>query len=71
MGWILDLYRSAVFKKYVMAVTGVMLFGFVLSHMAGNPPTVSVEYARKCLLSHARPTFAEVEEASDALPAPA
>lgn len=36
MGWILDLYRSAVFKKYVMAITGVMLFGFVLTHMAGN-----------------------------------
>lgn len=36
MGWILDLYRSALFKKYVMAVTGVMLFGFVLTHMAGN-----------------------------------
>lgn len=36
MGWILDLYRSAVFKKYVMAVTGVMLFGFVFAHMAGN-----------------------------------
>ncbi|MDA8020358.1 MAG: succinate dehydrogenase cytochrome b subunit [Thermoanaerobaculia bacterium] len=36
MGWILDLYRSAVFKKYVMAVTGMMLFGFVLSHMTGN-----------------------------------
>lgn len=36
MGWILDLYRSAVFKKYVMAITGLMLFGFVLSHMAGN-----------------------------------
>ncbi len=43
----------------------------LLSHMAGNPPTVSVEYARKCLLSHNRPTFAEVEEASDALAAPA
>lgn len=42
----------------------------LLSHMAGNPPTVSVEYARKCLLSHTRPTFAEVEEASDALAAP-
>lgn len=36
MGWILDLYRSAMFKKAVMAVTGVMLFGFVLVHMAGN-----------------------------------
>lgn len=30
------LFRSSVFKKAVMAVTGLMLFGFVLSHMTGN-----------------------------------
>ncbi len=36
MTWILELYRSAMAKKAVMAVTGVMLFGFVLGHMAGN-----------------------------------
>lgn len=36
MGWILDLYRSAIFKKAVMAVTGMILFGFVLAHMLGN-----------------------------------
>ena len=36
MGWILDLYRSAMFKKVVMAVTGMLLFGFVLQHMIGN-----------------------------------
>jgi succinate dehydrogenase / fumarate reductase cytochrome b subunit len=34
--WPLELYRSAVGKKYVMAVTGVMLLGFVLVHMVGN-----------------------------------
>lgn len=29
-------YRTTVGKKAVMAVTGVVLFGFVLGHMAGN-----------------------------------
>ncbi len=33
---LLALYRSAVGKKAVMAVTGVILFGFVLLHMVGN-----------------------------------
>jgi succinate dehydrogenase / fumarate reductase cytochrome b subunit len=32
----IELYRSAVGKKYVMAVTGVMIMGFVLAHMIGN-----------------------------------
>ncbi|MEM1179827.1 MAG: succinate dehydrogenase cytochrome b subunit [Acidobacteriota bacterium] len=36
MSWILDLYRSPMAKKVVMAVTGLMLFGFVLAHMVGN-----------------------------------
>ena len=31
-----ELYRSALGKKYVMAVTGIMLMGFVLAHMVGN-----------------------------------
>lgn len=31
-----ELYRSAVGKKYVMAITGLMLMGFVLVHMVGN-----------------------------------
>lgn len=31
-----ELYRSAVGKKYVMAITGIMLMGFVLVHMIGN-----------------------------------
>jgi succinate dehydrogenase / fumarate reductase cytochrome b subunit len=29
-------YRTTVGKKVVMAVTGIVLFGFVLGHMAGN-----------------------------------
>jgi len=36
MSWFTDLYRSAVGKKAVMAVTGIILFGFVVVHMIGN-----------------------------------
>ncbi len=36
MKWIIELYRSPMAKKAVMALTGVILFGFVLSHMTGN-----------------------------------
>jgi succinate dehydrogenase / fumarate reductase, cytochrome b subunit len=32
----IELYRSAIGKKYVMAVTGLMLTLFVLGHMVGN-----------------------------------
>jgi len=31
-----DLYKSAVGKKWVMALTGIMLMGFVFVHMVGN-----------------------------------
>jgi succinate dehydrogenase / fumarate reductase cytochrome b subunit len=31
-----DLYRSAVGKKYVMALTGIAIMGFVFAHMIGN-----------------------------------
>jgi len=41
----------------------------LLAHMQGYPPAVSVEFARKALLSEVRPTFYEVEEAVQALPA--
>ncbi|MEM7352763.1 MAG: succinate dehydrogenase cytochrome b subunit [Acidobacteriota bacterium] len=36
MTWILEVYRSPMVKKAVMAVTGVILFGFVVVHLAGN-----------------------------------
>lgn len=36
MQWIFELYRSPMTKKVVMAVTGLVLFGFVLGHMTGN-----------------------------------
>lgn len=32
----LNLYQTSVGKKWVMAVTGIMLLGFVLFHMLGN-----------------------------------
>lgn len=34
--FILDLYGTAVGKKYVMAITGLIGLGFVISHMIGN-----------------------------------
>ncbi len=34
--WPVEFYRSAVGKKWVMAVTGIILLGFVLVHMIGN-----------------------------------
>jgi succinate dehydrogenase / fumarate reductase cytochrome b subunit len=34
--WPLEFYRSAVGKKYVMAITGIVLLGYVLAHMLGN-----------------------------------
>ena len=40
----------------------------LLAHMQGCAPSISVEFARKALLSHERPTFYEVEEAVEALP---
>lgn len=36
MTWFGSFYRSAVGKKAVMAVTGIVLFGFVVAHVAGN-----------------------------------
>ena len=34
--WFFDLYRTAVAKKAIMGLTGLILFGFVLTHMGGN-----------------------------------
>ena len=41
----------------------------ILAHVAGNAPAVSVEFARKTLMSTVRPTFAELEEANENAPA--
>jgi succinate dehydrogenase / fumarate reductase cytochrome b subunit len=34
--FLVTFYRSAVAKKWLMAVTGIMLLGYVLAHMVGN-----------------------------------
>jgi chemotaxis protein MotA len=41
----------------------------LLAHIAGQPPVMAVEFARKALMSEVRPTYSEVEEATAALPA--
>ncbi|MGC5779799.1 flagellar motor stator protein MotA [Methylobacterium sp. NFXW15] len=41
----------------------------LLAHISGQPPVMSIEFARKSLMSEVRPTFNEVEEATAALPA--
>lgn len=40
----------------------------LLAHMQGYPPAVSIEFARKVLLSTERPNFYDVEQAVSALP---
>ena len=34
--WIVEVYRTDTGKKYAMAITGVMMLGFVVAHMVGN-----------------------------------
>lgn len=41
----------------------------ILAHVQGNAPAVSVEFARKTLMTTVRPTFAELEEATENVPA--
>jgi succinate dehydrogenase / fumarate reductase cytochrome b subunit len=36
MSWVQRLYRSSLGAKYVMALTGVMLFLFLIAHLLGN-----------------------------------
>jgi chemotaxis protein MotA len=35
----------------------------IIAHMQGYAPQVSIEFARKTIPAHLRPTFAELEEA--------
>src|SRR4051812_37630267 len=51
MSFIVNFYRSAIGKKAVMAVTGLVLFGWIFLHMVGNlklylGPEHLNEYAR-------------------------
>ncbi len=42
----------------------------IIAHAQGNAPAISIEYARKILVPHDRPTFSDVEEAvENVLPA--
>ena len=34
--FVVTFYRSAIVKKWLMAISGIMLLGFVLAHMIGN-----------------------------------
>ena len=34
--WVIEFYGSALAKKWVMAVTGVVLLGYIAAHMVGN-----------------------------------
>ena len=34
--WPVQFYRSAVGKKWVMAISGIMMLGFVVAHLIGN-----------------------------------
>jgi chemotaxis protein MotA len=41
----------------------------LLAHISGNPPVMAIEFARKMLMSEDRPSFAEIDEATQGLPA--
>jgi succinate dehydrogenase / fumarate reductase cytochrome b subunit len=36
MSWLFDFWRSSIGGKVAMAITGVLLFGFVVAHLTGN-----------------------------------
>jgi len=40
----------------------------LLAHISGVPPVMAIEFARKMLMSEDRPTFAEIDEATQGLP---
>ncbi|MCG8492223.1 MAG: flagellar motor stator protein MotA [Sneathiellales bacterium] len=62
MGTNLQQYFDADAKYYDCMKTGL------LAHLQGYAPAVSVEFARKTLYSHERPTFSEIEEACNNAP---
>ena len=50
MSWFIQTCTSSLGKKYIMAVTGLMLGGFLLVHAAGNS---SIFWGRNAFLSYA------------------
>lgn len=59
VGKYLESYVDAEGKYYECIKSGI------LAHLQGSAPVISIEFARKTLYSHERPTFYEVEEAVD------
>ena len=57
MGKNLENYAEAEIKYFHCLKAGI------LAHVQGHAPAISVEYARKSLFAHDRPSFADVEEA--------
>lgn len=49
-------------SKYIICIKAG-----ILAHVQGYAPAVSVEFARKALMSDTRPTFSELEQATDAV----
>ena len=60
----LEAYANAEAKYYECIKQGL------LAYLNGYAPQISVEFARKTLFSHVRPTFQELEEAMENIPAP-
>ncbi len=64
IGQHLALYNDAEFKYLECMKAGI------IAHAQGYAPAISIEFARKTLVGHDRPTFFEVEEATaNVLPA--
>ena len=59
VGTALSVVADAESKHYHCIKAGLM------AHLQGYPPAVSVEFARKILFSHERPSFTELEQAVD------
>ena len=62
IGKALENYSEGDTKYYQCMKAGL------LAHLQGYAPAVSIEFARKTLFSHERPSFAELEEAVDNAP---
>ena len=62
IGKSLDGYAEADIKYFQCIKSGL------LAHMSGYAPAVSVEFARKILQTHERPTFGELEAAVQEAP---
>ena len=70
--FLIDLYSTAVGKKYVMAITGIIGIGFVFGHMVGNlkmylgrRPSIDLygEFLRELLVPIAAPHVVPVAAA--------